>query len=440
MQAQTKERSEETIARSRKYIAGGVVSLNRKVLPNIVFERAHGSKLYDAEGKEYIDYHAAFAPTLLGHNFGHVNDAAIKALEDGWSLMGSGTTIWESRLSELLCEAIPSLELIQLTNTGSEATAHAIRLSRAFTRKDDIILALGGYNGWHNEVARSVMRSLDQLGPRISPGEYQFDAMSAGIPTDTKKHVHIVNFNDLDSVEFVMKKFPISCVLTEPVLQNIGVIKPMPGYLQGLVDLCNQYGALCIFDEVKTGFRTGLGGYQGYCGVTPHLSVFGKAVANGFPMGVIGGRREIMELFDSPDPAKRVLIAGTYNAHPVNTAAAIATIEFLNNPMVYKEIATRSNQLYDGLVKIFSEKGIAAVLVTNESAFCVYFCDTEPRDLHDILENHDLEFDSRYRQELIRQGIYFFPTPCKQGSVSYSHTAEDIDHTLTKVREVLGRL
>jgi glutamate-1-semialdehyde 2,1-aminomutase len=147
-----------------------------------------------------------------------------------------------------------------------------------------------------------------------------------------------------------------------------------------------------------------------------------------------------MELFDSPDPAKRVLIAGTYNAHPVNTAAAIATIAFLNNPMVYEEITTRSNQLYNGLLKIFSEKGIPAALTTNASAFCVYFCEQEPRDLHDILENHDLGFDNRYRQELIRQGIYFFPTPCKQGSVSYSHTAEDIDETLTKVREVLGKL
>jgi glutamate-1-semialdehyde 2,1-aminomutase len=182
---------------------------------------------------------------------------------------------------------IPSLELMQITNTGSEATAHAIRLSRAYTGRDDIILMMGGYNGWHNDVARQVMPSLLQTGKRISPGEYPFISLSAGIPAATKQKVHIVNFNDLASVEYIMKKYPVACVLTEPVLQNIGVVLPKASYLQGLYDLCEQYGALCIFDEVKTGFRSGPGGYQQICGVRPHLSVFGKAVANGYPLGVI---------------------------------------------------------------------------------------------------------------------------------------------------------
>ena len=146
--------------RAARYIAGGVVSLNRKVMPDLVFKTARGSKLYDTEDKEYIDYHAAFAPFLLGHNFKPINDAAIDALSNGWSLMGSGTTWWESRLAELMCEVVPSLELLQITNTGSEATAHAIRLSRAYTHREDIILILGGYNGWHNEVARSVMPAV----------------------------------------------------------------------------------------------------------------------------------------------------------------------------------------------------------------------------------------------------------------------------------------
>lgn len=440
MQVQRKGLSEEIIGRAQKYIAGGVVSLNRKVTPNVVFTRAEGSKLYDAEGIEYIDYHAAFAPFLLGHNFKLVNDAAIEAMTNGWSLMGSGTTLWEGELAELLCEAVPSLELVQITNTGSEATAHAIRLSRAFTSREDIIVTLGGYNGWHNEVARAVMPSLNDIGPRVSPGEYIFKSMSAGIPEQTKRRVHVVNFNDLESVEYVMRRYPIACVITEPVLQNVGVILPRQGYLDGLVALCEKHGAVCIFDEVKTGFRTGLGGYQERCGVKPHLSVFGKAVANGFPLGVIGGRRDIMQLFDASDPAKRVLIAGTYNAHPVNTAAAIATVKFLKEDHVFKRIEKTSERLYTGLSTIFKEKGKPFVLSSNASAFCIYFCDEQPNDLHDILHHHDFEFDLRYRHGLIGRGIYHIPLACKQGSVSYAHSNEDIDRTLTVTRDVVKNL
>jgi glutamate-1-semialdehyde 2,1-aminomutase len=423
---------------ANRFIAGGVVSLNRKVDPFIIFKRGKGSKIYDIDGKEYIDYHAAFAPHLLGHNNDVINNAVTDIIKSEWSLFGSGTNELEIKLCSLLCELIPSLELVQITNTGSEATAHAIRLSRAFTRRDDIIIIMGGYNGWHNEVARQVMPSLAQTGKRISPGEYPFISLSAGIPEDTRRKVHVVNFNDLDSVKYIMKQYPVACVLTEPVLQNIGVVLPKPGYLQGLYDLCEQYGAVCIFDEVKTGFRSSLGGYQEICGVKPHLSVFGKAVANGYPLGVIGGKKEIMQLFDSPDPKKRVLIAGTYNAHPVNAAAAIATLEMLKNPEIYEHISAVSNKLYTGLEKLFSEKGNQSVLVKNASAFCIYFMEKEPADLHDILEHHDFDYDLKYRKALVEKGIYHIPIACKQGSVSYSHTNEDIDKTLEITRQVLN--
>ncbi len=432
--------SSEIFEEANRYIAGGVVSLNRKVTPNIVFKRGKGSKIYDVNGKEYIDYHAGFAPYLLGHNYSPINDAVIDIIQQEWSLIGSGTNELEIKLASLLCKAVPSLELVQITNTGSEATAHAIRLSRAYTEREDIILIIGGYNGWHNEVSRAVMPSLEQIGPRVSPGEYPFVQMSAGIPDNTKRRVHLVNYNDLASVEYVMKKYPVACVLTEPVLQNIGIVLPKEGYLQGLINLCEQHGAVCIFDEVKTGFRCALGGYQSIAGVKPHLSVFGKAVANGYPMGVIGGKKEIMELFDSPNPNKRVLIAGTYNAHPVNTAAAIATLGILNNPEIYAQISQTSNRLYSGLEQLFSKKGIAAVVSRNASAYCVYFTQKIPQDLHDILENVDFTFDLKYRRALIEKGIYNIPIPCKQGSVSYAHTKEDIDKTLQLTREVLQDL
>jgi glutamate-1-semialdehyde 2,1-aminomutase len=425
------------VADAEQFIAGGVVSLNRKVNPHIIFREGKGSKIYDIDGKEYIDYHAAFAPHLLGHNFDEVNQAVIDTINRNLSLTGSGTNELEIRLAKMLCQLIPSLQLVQITNTGSEATAHAIRLSRAYTGKDHVILVLGGYNGWHNDVARMVMPSLQQTGPRVSPGEYPFMASSAGIPEGVKSKLHIVNFNDLDSVEFILKKYPVACLLTEPVLQNIGVVLPEKEYLQGLIRLCEKYGAVCIFDEVKTGFRSGLQGYQGIAGVRPHLSVFGKAIANGYPLGVIGGKKEIMSLFDAPQPEKRVLIAGTYNAHPLNTAAAIATLEILQRPEVYEHIEKVSTQLYDGLKKLYAEKGIAAVVSYNASASCTYFCEKNPRDLHDILLHHDFKFDLAYRKALIEKGIYLIPIACKQNSVSYSHSEEDIGFTLEMTREVL---
>jgi glutamate-1-semialdehyde 2,1-aminomutase len=223
-------------------------------------------------------------------------------------------------------------------------------------------------------------------------------------------------------------------------LQNIGVVLPKPGYLQGLMDLCEHYGAVCVFDEVKTGFRSGLGGYQGVVDVQPHLSVFGKAVANGYPMGVIGGKREIMQLFDMADPKMRVLIAGTYNAHPMNTAAAIATLGVLGQPGVYAHLDAVSERLYNGLEALFEEKGIAFVLSRNRSAFCLYFMDEAPADLHDILYHHDFDFDILLRKAWIKNGIYQIPIACKQGSVSYAHSNDDIDETLHKTRKILASI
>lgn len=431
---------EEVCEQATRFIAGGVVSLNRKVEPHIIFKKGKGSRIYDINGKEYIDYHAAFAAHLLGHNHDEVNEAVINTLKQDHSLIGSGTNQLEVSLAEIICTLIPSLELIQITNTGSEATAHAIRLSRAYTGREHIILITGGYNGWHNDVSRKVMPPLSQIGPRTSPGEYPFFPSSAGIPVSVMEKVHCVNFNDLASVEYTLKKYPVACVLTEPVLQNIGVVLPQPGYLQGLLQLCELHGTVCVFDEVKTGFRSALGGYQHIAGVKPHLSVFGKAVANGYPLGVIGGKKEIMELFDAPDPDKRVLIAGTYNAHPFNVAAAIATLQILQRPGIYEHLESMSNMLNKGLEGLFNEKGIPAVVSACGSASCTYFSQKTPQDLHDILTDHDFEFDLIYRRALIEEGIYLMPLACKQSSVSYAHTPADIHRTLEINKKILSKI
>lgn len=434
--------SGEIIQRSTRHIAGGVVSLNRKTSPHIVFIKADGATLYDADGNSYVDYHAAFAPHLLGHNHPEVTESVRSSLDNGWSLMGSGATPWEAELAEMVCHAVPNLELVQILNTGSEASNLAIRLARAATGREDVVTVLGGYNGWHDEVGRAVMPTLQQVGPRVSPGEYPFCPISAGIPVSTQRRIHTVNFNDLASVEYVFRRHSVACLITEPVLHNVGVVLPEPGYLQGLRELCTKYGVVFIMDEVKTGFRSALGGYQSVSGVCPDLSIFGKAVANGYPMGILGGKAELMNLFADPNPKKRVLVAGTYNGHPVNVAAAIATIEILrrDNGAVYHAIEARAARLQKGLTRLFKEYGHQAIISRNASAWCIYFMDHAPRDWHDILTHHDFEKDARFRQEWINEGVYLFPTACKQGSVSASHTDEDIDRTLESAERVIATI
>lgn len=434
--------SEKILRSNESHIPGGVVSLNRKCEPNICFSRGLGSRVWDVEGHEYIDYQAGFAAAFLGHNDPDVNAAVQQNIAANAVLMGAGPTDLEGKFAELFCRCVPSVERIQITTTGSEATYHAIRIARAATGRSHVIIMQGGYNGWHNDVAANVISDLKNVGGRISTGEYPFDALSAGIPDEHKSLVHIINFNDLESVEYVVRKYPIACLVLEPILQNIGIVQPQPGYLQGLRQLADQHGFLLVFDEVKTGFRHALGGYQSICGVTPDLSTFGKAVANGYPMGVIGGKKTYMDYFVHPEKSKRVLIAGTFNAHPATTAAAIATLEKLSSPnnRVYEHVQSLGQRLEKGLIQIFNQYNQPFHVAREGSAFCVYFMDHPPRDFHDIAEHHDFAFDKAYRLQLIQSGIYNFPLPIKQGSISFAHTARDIDETLEKTKTVMQSL
>ncbi len=425
---------------NRRVISGGVVSVNRAVEPEIAFVRGLGSRVWDADGNEYIDYHAAFAPYILGHNDPDVNAAVHRCLKEGASLMGSGTNPWEGRTAELIVQHVLSVEKVMLTNTGSEASYHAIRIARAHTGRDGILVVQGGYNGWHNDVAVNVMTPLDAVGPRVSPGEYKVVPLSAGVPGHVLRDIHVVNYNDLASVRYVIDRHPIAALILEPVLQNIGIVKPQPGYLEGLRQLCDEAGVVLVFDEVKTGFRHALGGYQSLCGIRPDLSIFGKALANGYPIGAIGGRTDLMDYFVHPDPSRRVLIAGTYNAHPIPCAATIATVEKLakNETENYEHLYSLGERMQKGLEGLFAERG--ATVCRQGSAFCAYFMDHEPVDWHDIADHHDFDFDGCYRTALIGTGVYHFPLPTKQGSISLAHTEEDIDLTLERTREVLGNI
>ncbi len=432
-------RSLEILNRNRQFIPGGVVSVNRAAQPELVFTRARGAYMWDADGNRYVDYHAAFAAHFLGHNDPHVNEAVRRVMETGASLYGSGTTELEGRLAELICRHIPAVESVQFLNSGSEGTSQAIRLARAATGRDHIVVMQGGYNGWHNDVSCNLMTPLELLGARRSPGEYPYFPLSAGIPRQHSGLVHAVNFNDLASVEYCCRRYEVAAVITEPILQNVGVIHPQPGYLEGLRDLAARYGFVFILDEVKTGFRHALGGYASLAGVQPDLAIYGKAMANGYPMAALGGRRELMDYFVHSDPEKRVLLAGTYNAHPIPTAAAIATVERLlaGGGEVYRHVETLAVHLQAGLESILAAAGMPALVARQGSAFCIYFMDHPPVDWHDLAGHHDAELDHAVRQALIAGGVYTFPVATKQYSISASHTAGDIEFTLERFKAAI---
>jgi glutamate-1-semialdehyde 2,1-aminomutase len=433
----------ELLRRNQTYIPAGISSANRIIDPPIAFVRGQGAHLWDLEGRRYIDYHAAFAPYFLGHNFEPVNQAAIDVLHTGDSLFGAGPSVLEGKLAELLCTQIGSpVEKIVLLNTGSEATSFAIRLSRAVTERKHFIVMQGGYNGNHDELAVNVFNSLEEIGPRVSPGEYPLRPLGAGTVVADDHYVHVINFNDLESVRYVCRRYPIAALITEPVLQNIGVVKPLPQYLAGLRQLADEYGFLLIFDEVKTGFRHALGGFSAVSGVQPDLVVYGKAVANGFPLAVVGGRRQFMDFACHPDARRRPFLAGTYNGHPVAVAAALRTIEYLvaNQNSLYAAVDDLGKRMADGITQILHSRGVTGCVARQGSAFACYFMEEPPRDLHDIIGKHDFELDLALRRGLIGEGVFFIPIATKQCSISTAHTVSDIDFTLEKFATVLSRL
>lgn len=429
----------EQIPKKPESIAGGVMSLNRLIDPMRVFVRASGAYMWDDTGKRYIDYHAAFAPYLLGHSDKDVNQAVIDSISREESLMGAGTTPWEQEIADLLVDSVPYLEQVQLTSSGTEAVAFSIRLARAATQRNDVVFMQGGYNGWMDSVAFNLMDPESTFAGHHTGEEHALRPISAGMHASTSQGAHAIEFNDRNALQALLETGKIAAVVVEPILQNIGIVKPLPGYLEFMRELCSKHGTLLVFDEVKTGFRHALGGYQSICKVAPDLSVFGKAAANGYPLGVIGGKAEYMSFCCHPDPSRRVLIAGTYNAHPFVVAAAIATVRKLKTrgSEIYSHLERLGQLLESGLQGLFSSKDYPTTIVRAGSAFVVYFMDHEPVSWADIARNNDAQRDVRYRNALIENGVFHFPVTTKQGSISFAHTEADIDETLTITEHVL---
>jgi len=427
----TNEKSLALYEEANRYTPGGVHTSIRNVEPHLIFTKAEGAYIYDADGNRYVDYQAAFGPFILGHNFNKVNDRVVDALSRT-DLYGVGTTDLEIECASKIAKHVPSAEQVLFCNSGSEATYHAIRLSRAVTERRKLIKFQGCYHGWHDYVARNMLSAPDMIGKR-DPG-------SAGMMDEAIDNTLICTFNDLEEVErtFQENKDEIAAIIVEPIPHNIGCIMPEEGFLQGLRDLCNQYGALLIFDEVITGFRHNIGGYQSVSGVTPDLTTMGKAMANGFPMAAVAGKKEYMQRYNTY-PGGDVWFAGTYNGHAVGTSAAIATMEVMENEPVHQHIFELGDRMRNGIREIHERLGIKAIVAGFGSVWTTYFMDFEPKNYTDLMQN-DAEMYVTYRKKLLEHGFFKMPMNIKRNHISYSHTKENIDETLQAIEDVLKEM
>jgi glutamate-1-semialdehyde 2,1-aminomutase len=415
--------------RASRVIPGGVNSGQRRIdgLEWLVIAATSGATFTDGDGRTYTDYHSAFGPPLLGHNDPDV-DAAVAATARSVGLMGVGVTAVEVELAERLVELVPSIEQVLLTETGSEATFHALRVSRVATGRRHVIKFQGCYHGWHDSVAMNVISPAQKVGGK--------DPMSQGIFPEVLDATIVCRFNDADDVERALVEHDVAAIILEPIPHNIGCVLPKPGFLERLRELATKHGAVLVFDEVITGFRHGLGGYQGIAGVSPDLTTLGKAMGNGWPISALGGRSELMEMF-STTPGRPALFAGTFNGHPPTAAAAVATIDKLRAEPVHEHVFRLGERAREGLRAVYARLGVPAVVAGFGSVFVSYFLDGPVESYDDLLAN-DVELFVGYRRELMNHGIFELPLNLKRSHFSYAHSDDDVDRLL-EATEIAAR-
>jgi len=420
-------RSAQLSNRARQYIPGGINTSIRRLDPPVVFQRASGSRLWDVDGNEYVDYHAAFGPIILGHCHPKV-DARVSETMGKIDLIGAGATELEIELAQRICQHVPSAELVHFCNSGSEATYSAVRLARAVTGKKRIIKFQGCYHGWHDYLCMNVISPREKIG--------KYDPGSAGMLPEAIEHTIVLTFNSVDELEqtFLKSGNEIAAVILEPVPHNIGCVLPEAAFLQALRELTRRHNALLIFDEVITGFRHGLGGYQKICGITPDLTTLAKSIANGYPCAAICGAQKYMERFATA--GGDVFFAGTYNAHPLATAAALATIAELEDGTVYRKTFALGELARKGLQQIADRAGVRASAAGFGSVFVLYFREPGSRNYTDLLEN-DSQMDTAFRRGLVERGSFVLPLALKRAHISAAHTEADVNLLLQHAEDSL---
>ena len=426
-QKRVTDRSQAAFERAKQIIPGGVnspVRAFRSVGGEPFFvDRGEGSRIYDIDGNAYIDYVGSWGPLILGHAHPEVLAAVYDAAARGTSF--GAPTERETEMAELVCDRMPSVEVVRMVNSGTEATMSALRLARGFTNRQKIIKFEGSYHGHADALLIKAGSGVATLGLPDSPG----------VPAGVAEHTITVPYNDLESLKLAFERYgeEIAAVIVEPIAGNMGVVPPIPGFLEGLREVTNEYGALLIFDEVMTGFRVHLHSAQGLYGVTPDLTCMGKVIGGGLPVGAYGGRRDIMEHIAPSGP---IYQAGTLSGNPLAMAAGIATLRLLGRPGVYEELERKSAKLEEGLARNAREFGIPSTINRVGSMVCPFFTDVNVVD-YATAKTSDLARFSRVFARLLDRGVSIAPSQFEGLFVSLAHTDEDIERTIEAHYEAL---
>jgi glutamate-1-semialdehyde 2,1-aminomutase len=424
-------RSEELFESAQKHIPGGVNSPVRAFravggTPRFM-ERADGAYLFDVDGQRYIDYVLSWGPMIMGHNHPEVREAVIRTAEHGLSF-GCPTEI-EIELADKLCELVPSMDMVRMTSSGTEATMSAIRLARGFTGRDKIIKFEGCYHGHSDSLLIKAGSGALTFGVPSSPG----------VPEVLAQHTVTLPFNDLRALEQAFSELgdEIACVITEPVTGNMNCILPEPGYLEGMRELCTRYGAVLIFDEVMTGFRFGTGCAQGYLGIDPDLTCLGKVIGGGMPVGAFGGRQEIMSHISPLGP---VYQAGTLSGNPVAMAAGLATMNIISRDGFYDDLFRHTTALCEGMQAAADKAGVPFTTNHLGTMFGGFFTTDKKVTQYSQVISSDTEAFSRFFHGMLDRGVYLAPASFEAGFMSSAHTDEDIAATVAAAADAFAAL
>ena len=413
-------KSSQFFATAKEIIPGGVnspVRAFKSVGTDPVFiTRAAGSHVFDVDGNDYIDYVGSWGPMILGHCHPDVVAAIKKTAESGCSF-GAPTEL-EITLAEMVIAAVPSIEMVRMVSSGTEATMSAIRLARGYTGRDKILKFSGCYHGHSDSLLVKAGSGAATFGVPDSPG----------VPQDFAKHTLTARYNDIDSVNELVaaNSGQVACIIIEPIAGNMGTVPPKPGFLQALRELCTREGIVLIFDEVMSGFRVAYGGAQEVYGVTPDMTTLGKIIGGGLPVGAFGGKKEIMSILS---PSGGVYQAGTLSGNPLAMSAGITTLNLLKQPGFYARLEEKSAYLADGIAKAAASAGYPLYSTRVGSMLCSFFTDKEVHDW-DSASSCDTKAFGTFFRAMLAEGIYLAPSQFETAFVSIAHTTEELDRTI----------
>ncbi|WP_342415428.1 glutamate-1-semialdehyde 2,1-aminomutase [Paenibacillus sp. FSL R10-2782] len=431
MKGRKDQKSRQTYEEALSFIPGGVNSPVRAFssvgLTPVVLKKGYGSHVTDIDGNEFIDYIGSWGPLILGHAHASVVEAIQSTALKGTSL--GLTTEIEIKMAKIICESIPSVEMVRMVNSGTEATMSALRLAKGVTKRNLIVKFSGGYHGHADELLADSGSGILTLG---------IQGRTSRDPHHVERNTLSLPYNDLDYVFRTFEKYgkDIAAIIVEPIAGNMGVVPPKLGFLKGLREVTQQFGSLLIFDEIMTGFRVGLQGAQGLYGITPDITCLGKVIGGGLPVGAYGGRREIMEYVAPVGP---VYQAGTLSGNPIAMAAGYTTLKLLSQPGVYDELERKASLLEEGFLKNAEKIGISLKVNRVGSMLCSYFSDGEVVDFETV-NSSNLQLFKSYYAALLNQGILAAPSPYEALFVSAAHSDRDIENTINGHYEALEQI